>query len=332
LILGYDSFGSDGLDPQLGEVVVPQVPPGQFGVRFQLPTDTSVYTVKDIRFGCGQPFYYEHLVDLSYETGSNIFDVFWNWDSPLAVVEFKNPFNGDILSRFEMFSDSTHFIIPALLEKIVMSVGYDGPITYPIFELVEPNGGDTLVGGENYTITWWTNWTLFPLGKLEYSSDGGDSWNIIIDSISHQYSYNYYQWLVPNLSSDSCLIRVGDYPCYSDKSDSYFTITYPVSVKEEVNFPTEFSLSQNYPNPFNPSTKIKYTIPSVTLRQAQSDRLVTLKVYDVLGNEVATLVNEAKSAGEYEVDFDGSALPSGIYFYQLAAGNFLQTKKMILLK
>jgi len=324
LILGYDAYGTNGFDPQLGEVVDPQVPPGNFGVRFQLPTDTSIYTTKDLRFGCGQPFYYEHLIDLSYENGSNIIDVFWDWEWPLAVVEFKNPFNGDILSRFEMFSDSTHFIIPPTLEKIIITAGYDGPITFPIFDLVEPNGGDTLVSGENYTITWWTNWTLFPLGDLEYSTDGGLSWNIIIDSISHQNSYNYYQWLVPNLSSDSCLIRVGEYPCYSDKSDSYFTITYPVNVEGEVNLPTEFSLSQNYPNPFNPTTSLQYAI--------SSRQFVSLKVFDVLGNEIATLVNEEKSAGEYKVEFRAERLPSGIYNYQLKAGSFIQTKKMVLLK
>jgi hypothetical protein len=95
---------------------------------------------------------------------------------------------------------------------------------------------------------------------------------------------------------------------------------------------TSFYLSQNYPNPFNPVTKIKYTIPSVTLRQAQSDILVTLKVYDILGREVATLVNEEKPAGEYEVEFNAANLPSGIYFYQINAGNFVETKKMVLLK
>ena len=99
----------------------------------------------------------------------------------------------------------------------------------------------------------------------------------------------------------------------------------------------EFSLSQNYPNPFNPSTNIQYSISST--------QFVTLKVYDVLGNEVATLVNEEKSAGSYEVKFNTEALnttslPSGVYFYQLRAGNpstgsgqsFVETKKMILMK
>ncbi len=94
--------------------------------------------------------------------------------------------------------------------------------------------------------------------------------------------------------------------------------------------PQEYALYQNYPNPFNPTTTIKYSIPSVISSGARN--LVTLKVYDVLGNEIATLVNEEKSAGEYQVNFDASKLASGIYFYQLKAGSFVQTKKMILLK
>ena len=96
--------------------------------------------------------------------------------------------------------------------------------------------------------------------------------------------------------------------------------------------PTAFYLDQNYPNPFNPTTKIKYTVPSITLRQAQSDIRVTLKVYDILGNEIATLVNEEKPAGSYEVEFDGSGLTSGIYFYQLKVGSFVDTKKMVFMK
>ena len=100
--------------------------------------------------------------------------------------------------------------------------------------------------------------------------------------------------------------------------------------------PTDFSLSQNYPNPFNPSTKIKFTIPGkVILSEAKN--LTTLKVFDVLGNEVAILVNEEKPAGEFEVEFnvgrDSSPdIASGVYFYQLKAGSFIQTKKMIFIK
>jgi len=98
--------------------------------------------------------------------------------------------------------------------------------------------------------------------------------------------------------------------------------------------PVQFQLYNNYPNPFNPSTMIRYEIPG----QARNDNmLVVLKVYDVLGNEIATLVNEEKPAGSYEVEFNSrglihQTLPSGIYFYQLKAGSFIETKKMILLK
>jgi len=95
----------------------------------------------------------------------------------------------------------------------------------------------------------------------------------------------------------------------------------------------DFRLGQNYPNPFNPSTKIKFTIPqSVILSEAKNLIPVQLKVYDILGNEVATLVNEEKPAGIYEVEFDAFGLSSGIYFYKLNSGNFVQTKKMILLR
>ncbi|HQF42775.1 MAG TPA: T9SS type A sorting domain-containing protein [Ignavibacteriaceae bacterium] len=98
----------------------------------------------------------------------------------------------------------------------------------------------------------------------------------------------------------------------------------PTDVEELPGEIKTYSLSNNYPNPFNPSTTIKYQIPK--------SGLVTLKVYNVLGKEITTLVNEEKSVGSYEITFDASGLSSGIYFYKLSADNFQQTKKMILLK
>jgi hypothetical protein len=106
---------------------------------------------------------------------------------------------------------------------------------------------------------------------------------------------------------------------------------YPISDVEDDAKPLSFNLEQNYPNPFNPTTKIKFTIPSVETGYIPS-LPVTLKIYDILGNEIATLVNEEKSAGTYKVEFDKSGLPSGIYFYRLQAGKFSETKKMILIK
>jgi len=97
------------------------------------------------------------------------------------------------------------------------------------------------------------------------------------------------------------------------------------SVEEnQIEIPSSYNLSQNFPNPFNPSTKISWQLP-VGSQQ-------TLKVFDVLGNEIATLVDEYKPAGRYEVEFNAANLPSGVYFYQLRAGEFTAVKKMLLLK
>jgi hypothetical protein len=95
--------------------------------------------------------------------------------------------------------------------------------------------------------------------------------------------------------------------------------------------PYETKLYDNYPNPFNPSTNIRFSISDLPAGR-QGSRFTTLKVYDVLGNEVATLVNEEKPAGSYEVSFNASMLASGIYYYRLTAGNFVEIKKMLLLK
>ena len=101
------------------------------------------------------------------------------------------------------------------------------------------------------------------------------------------------------------------------------TFEYTKIVEVEI-APTKFALQQNYPNPFNPSTKISWQSPVGSWQ--------TLKIYDILGKEIATLVNEEKPAGNYEVDFNASQLASGIYYYQLRAGDYVETKKMILLK
>jgi hypothetical protein len=92
----------------------------------------------------------------------------------------------------------------------------------------------------------------------------------------------------------------------------------------EISLPAEYSLSQNYPNPFNPSTKINYTIPATSE--------VSLKVYNVLGIEVATLVDQSRNPGNYEVEFNAESLSTGVYFYTLTAGKHSLTKKLLLLK
>jgi hypothetical protein len=111
------------------------------------------------------------------------------------------------------------------------------------------------------------------------------------------------------------------------KNDDF--VGHVTSVDEVNEIAQTYSLSQNYPNPFNPSTIISYTIPSGINQNASN---VKLTVFDILGREVRTLVNEVKNPGRYEVHFNSEELGSGIYFYTIQAGSFYQTKKMMLLK
>ena len=110
-----------------------------------------------------------------------------------------------------------------------------------------------------------------------------------------------------------------------NRANVQFEISLVTGVENEfASIPEVYSLAQNYPNPFNPSTKINFSIPK--------QGIVSLKVYDVLGKEVMTLVNESKPAGNYQVDFNGVNLASGAYFYRIESGDFRDIKRMILIK
>ncbi|MCZ7612227.1 MAG: T9SS type A sorting domain-containing protein [Ignavibacteriaceae bacterium] len=116
----------------------------------------------------------------------------------------------------------------------------------------------------------------------------------------------------------------GNYTYRLKQTDFDGSFAYSDEVEIEISQPNVFYLGQNYPNPFNPSTNIKYSIPA--------DGNVTLKMYDILGEEVSTLVNEFQQAGTFDVVFDGSNLSSGVYYYQLTSGELTSTKKMMLTK
>jgi hypothetical protein len=136
---------------------------------------------------------------------------------------------------------------------------------------------------------------------------------ISFDSVFYfqQYSFNI-----------QLVVKLNGVPI--DSLSKFFRAEWGLSVDGEDQIPEHFSLSQNYPNPFNPVTSIQYAVSST--------KFVILKVYDVLGNEIVTLINEEKQPGTYKVEFDGTELPSGIYFYKFSAGNVVQTRKMVLLK
>jgi len=131
-------------------------------------------------------------------------------------------------------------------------------------------------------------------------------------------------WCICNTNILGCVINGIVY------GDTTFTLLGldPISTT----IPEEFSLSQNYPNPFNPSTKIKFDIPVFPLMKGARGMYVRLTIYDLLGREVSTLVNQQLKPGTYEVEFDGTNYPSGVYFYGLTGESFNLTKRLVLIK
>ncbi|MEO8399826.1 MAG: Omp28-related outer membrane protein [Ignavibacteriaceae bacterium] len=143
-------------------------------------------------------------------------------------------------------------------------------------------------------------------------------------------------WIKENLSAVVFVQSSSTKKVYQSETIDYNQLTI-TDVKDNSTLPKTFGLEQNYPNPFNPSTKIRYSIPTIPassplVKGRTEVGFVTIKAYNILGNEIAVLVNENKSPGNYEVNFDASNLSSGVYYYTLKTGSFTQTKKMILLK
>ncbi len=119
-------------------------------------------------------------------------------------------------------------------------------------------------------------------------------------------------------------VNDGSYSYRLKQIDFNGTFEYSIVIEVDITIPLEYSLEQNYPNPFNPSTTIKYSIPE--------DGFVKLAVYNMLGEEVATIVNTTQKAGRYEVNFNASKLSSGVYVYRIEAANFTASKKLMLMK
>jgi len=138
-----------------------------------------------------------------------------------------------------------------------------------------------------------------------------------IEGSGNSNSPKHYEYVDENVSG-------GKYSYRLKQIDIDGNFGFSKFVEVELGLPVEYKLSQNYPNPFNPTTQIQYTLPN--------NESVTLKIYNLLGSEVATLVNQNQPAGSYEINFDASNLTSGIYFYQISAGNFNQVRKMMLVK
>jgi hypothetical protein len=265
-------------------------------------------------------FAQNEIPNASFENWGNVDPDFWitfNSNGDPNVFSSEDAYDGSIAARMEVISGNN---APPRLqsnngsgEPFSVSQNYNyligyykfSPINGDVVYLYAQLHGDVGQGGKEGMLAISepaSEWTQFVIPLIEYQA-----------GLVNQGTISFQMENLPSL-------HIGTYFIV----DALEFLKDLTSIEEEDNSLTNFSLDQNYPNPFNPSTKISWQSP-VSSHQ-------TLKIFDVLGNEVATLVNEYREAGEYEIDFNASGLSSGIYFYKLQAGGFVETKKMILLR
>lgn len=184
---------------------------------------------------------------------------------------------------------------------------------------VEFNTFTADVNGYDVVLNWTTSTETNNAGFSVERKVNNGNWITLgfINGHGSSTEINHYSFIDRN-------VPVGDYSYRLKQTDYDGSYKYSNEISAEVKIVNSFGLLQNYPNPFNPTTSIKYRIPS--------DEFVSLKIYDILGREVSTLVNQKQSRGEYTVRFDASNLNSGVYFYTISAGTYKDTKKMLLTK
>jgi hypothetical protein len=200
--------------------------------------------------------------------------------------------------------------------KVAWIKTYGGDLSDVGFTVEVSNGGFFITGATNGT--WWVT-AISDMWAFKTDLNGNIIWERIYDIRSTDIAYCGIQ------SSDSGYILTG-MTSHGFGGDLWLAkINHePAGIRESKSSVYDYALYQNYPNPYNPYTKIKYEIPQ--------ESNVSIKIYDVIGNEITTLVNENKQPGSYEIEFNAASLPTGVYFYRIKAGNFVQTKKMLLMK
>ena len=221
-------------------------------------------------------------------------------------------------------------VIKAYNENIFLG---EDPNPTPLYKMHRTtNGGQSWESNQSNVLEWGLDIEFTPDNPSNvwytshavcFSSDTGRTWTEEFTLPNYNFTDIVFTdenngWLLSRTKSFPYMARI-----FRTTNGGFGGI---VTVKEnEFDFtPDGFKLEQNFPNPFNPTTTIKYQLPEISF--------VTIKVYDVLGNEIAIIVNEEIPTGAYEVEFDAAELTSGIYFYTLSAGSFRETKKMLLLK
>lgn len=281
---------------------------------------------------------------VKYESGNWI-----SFPAQTTVAGGFSSFKGSILVTFP--DNSSSVIVGSWLSSKVYLIDKDENadtlVSYEIADFaphalrlngsgvgdVDGDGLPDMIFGSRYSAA---NGSTIPVFRLEYQSGDPKSPSSYIASVIDSAYWNNNGDMgvisVANVDGDDAdeVLYTTQYP-RSNPDLGYMPIILldleftPVSIYEEnYSVPVKYSLDQNYPNPFNPVTLIRYQIPEASN--------VTLKIYDILGNEIISLINEYQAAGHYQLEFDASNISTGIYFYQLNAGSYSQTRKMAFIK
>lgn len=320
LELGIDPMGSDGIDEGLGEFELPPLPPaGVYDSRLILPDGTTGSPV-DYRSG-DVNFTGQYTYTLKWQLGDDATSFNLNVNIPevpgTVTMNVVDPFGGVIVNQTFNEGSGQVIVTNAALTQLNITIDYNAPIP------VELTGFNANISGESIVLNWTTATETNNKGfEVERSTDNSNFKSIVfIDgngttSEKHNYSYRDHD------------VVSGKY--YYRLKQIDFDGTSYYSNRVEVEFmPVEFSLGQNYPNPFNPSTRIKFALPVVSN--------VKLTLYNMLGQEVMTIVNEKMNIGLHEVKLNASRLSSGVYIYAIEAKgddgrNFNEIRKMMLIK
>jgi hypothetical protein len=325
LTFGLDSNATDGLETKLGEQYLPPLPPaGAFDARFILPAGTDASS-NDFRKGT--PFFNGSVVyEMQFQPSAGSFvQIAWNMP-PGVSARMQDEVTGNVVD-VPMNAQGNYIVQnAAVVNRLKLTVNYTLDKAVPASPSLLSPANASLNEPVNEIFAWKkvfnaVGYTL-QLAKSTSFSTIVFSDSTLTDTVLKvnglSGSMTYY-WRVKALNANG----PGNY------SSPFMFTTSPTAVRENLNLaPARFALNPNYPNPFNPSTEISYELPAAGF--------VSIKVYDLLGNQVAQLLNEMKAAGLHTVNFNAQNLKSGVYFAKMeaktAGKSFIQVRKMLYLK
>ncbi len=321
LHLGLHPQASAGINSALMEEEVPPMPPAKvFEARLVSGTSLGEGSYVDYRRG-DENFVGTVDYEIQFQSTNNA-KVVVSWDLPDHVTgTVTDELSPHIINKNISGAGQVSVTMVNVINRLKFSLNFTAQ---PSITVTSPNGGDTLRIGEQTLLTW-DSQNIQTDVIVALSRDNGSSF----ETLATVPNTDSFLWTVTQPAASTCLLQVST-PDGSviDRSDADFAINFPLGVQDN-KLPTDFDLAQNYPNPFNPSTTIRYQLP-VNVN-------VQLVIINSIGQVIRTLTDGMTLAGSHSVlwdgrDDNGGKVSSGLYFYRLQAGDFSQTRKMILMQ